>query len=196
MIVLGLTGGIAMGKSTAASMFTRRGAALISADAIVHRLLSSGGAGVEPVAAMFPSALKNGAIDRKALGDIVFHDREKLKELEYILHPLVEREEEAFIRRARLMGKSMVVLDIPLLFETDAHLRVDAVAAVSAPGYVQRRRALARPGMTEKKLDDILSRQLPDKKRRRRADFVIPTGLGLAQTRRTVRAIMETLHGA
>ncbi len=187
---LGLTGSIAMGKSEAARMFRRLGVPVFDADAEVHCLLAPGGAGFDPVAAAFPECVVDGAIDRKELGAMVFNDTPALKRLEAILHPLVGRGRASFLRRAAAMRTPVVVFDIPLLFETGGEKACDFVAVVSAPAQVQRRRALRRPGMTPEKLDAILARQVPDQEKRRRADFVIPTGLG---RRVTLQAIVQIL---
>lgn len=178
MLILGLTGSIAMGKSTAAKQLGRLGLPLHDSDAVVHRLLAKGGAGVGAVARAFPGVEKNGAIDRQALGRQVFADPLALKRLEAILHPLVRRSTQRFLQRAQRQGRRAVVLDIPLLFETKGERLCDAVLVVSAPAFLQRQRALRRPGMTAEKLRGILARQVPDVEKRRRAFHVIPTGLG------------------
>ncbi len=195
MVVLGLTGSIGMGKSTASRAFARLGAALWDADAAVHGLLGPGGSAVGPVLAAFPSARletpRGVAIDRKALGAIVFRDEAALRRLEAIVHPLVRREEQRFLARARRGRKRLVVLDIPLLFEARGGARWDAAVVVSAPARIQRARVLGRSGMTAAKLDGILAQQLGDKEKRRRADFVVPTGLGNRESLRAVRAIAK-----
>lgn len=196
MIVLGLTGGIAMGKSTVAAMFRAQGAAVSSADAIAHRLMLRRGAAHGLVKARFPEAVRDGIIDRSALAGIVFRDPERLKELEAILHPLVVVEEQRYITYARRRGCGIVVLEIPLLFETGAEKRCDVTAAVTAPPFLQRMRAQARQGMNAERLRRILARQLPDFLRRRRADYVIPTGLGKGYSMRRVKQIMEALRHA
>ena len=193
MIVIGLTGGIAMGKSTVAAQFARLGARICSADAVVHRLLGEGGAGVAPVAALFPQALTGNHIDRARLGRAVFGDKAALAALERVLHPLVAREEMRFAAAAARLGARVTVLDIPLLFETDAHQRVDVTVAVTAPHFLQRQRALLRPHMTPEKLQAVLARQLADAHRRARADYVIPTGLGKAYSFAHVKRIMHDL---
>ncbi len=193
MIVVGLTGGIAMGKSTVAAQFKRLGAHTFSADAIAHALLSAGGEGVEAVGRAFPAAREGDAISRTKLGSAVFGNPEKLKTLEAILHPLVRKEEARLVRAARRHGARIVVIEIPLLFETKAEKRLDVTVAVSAPRHVQKRRALKRREMTEEKLIRILSRQLMDHARKRKADFVIHTGLGFAYSFRQTQAIIHTL---
>lgn len=190
MIVLGLTGSIAMGKSTAANNFRRLGVPVHDADEAVHRLMAAGGAAVAPLAKEFPDALKKGAIDRAVLRKIVLDDPKALKRLEAILHPLVRRSERAFLARARMRREPVVVLDIPLLYETGAERRCDAVAVVSAPRFVQRGRLSARPGMTEAWLAEIEARQVPDAEKRRRADVIIPTGLGKRPSLQAIRRLV------
>ena len=195
MIVLGLTGSIGMGKSTAAALLRRLGIPVHDADAVVHRLQAKGGAAVAAIAAAFPGGVKEGRVDRQALGRIVFADKAALKKLEAILHPLVRREEQKFLAQARARRRGLVALDIPLLFETHAEQRCDHVMVVSAPRYVQLGRVLRRPGMTRERLAGIEARQLPDIVKRVRADTVIDTGLGrrhsLQAIRRTVRLLRK-----
>lgn len=169
---LGLTGGIAMGKSTAAGMFRDLGHPVWDADAAVHRLYAQGGAAVGPVADAFPDALRDGAIDREALKQHLQADPPALKLLESIVHPLVAADRQQFIDAHA--DAPIVVLDIPLLFETGAEMAMDGVATVSVPARIQRERVMARPGMTEEVLNMILSRQLTDADRRARADWIIP----------------------
>ena len=194
MIILGLTGSIAMGKSTAAAMFRRLGVPVHDADASVHRLLARGGAAVPLIAAAFPGVVHDHAVDRRLLGARVFGDAAALRRLEAILHPLVVRDREAFLRQAARRHRRLVVLDIPLLFETGGEAACDAVAVVSAPRFLQRARLLRRPGMTMARMAAIESRQMPDVAKRRRADFVVPSGLGRAVTFRTLRRIVESLR--
>ncbi len=191
--ILGLTGSIAMGKSVAAGMFRDLGVPVFDADAVVHGLLELGGAGVAPVSSAFQGVEKNGAIDRQALGAAVFGRPQELRRLEKILHPLVGRARARFLRQHTQRRTPIVVLDIPLLFETGGARRCDAVAVVSAPAFLQRRRALARPGMTAAKLDAILAQQVPDAEKRHHADYVIPSGLGRAPTRQAIRALLAEL---
>jgi dephospho-CoA kinase len=195
MIVLGLTGSIAMGKSTAAAMFRRLGVPVYDADRAVHRLLGKEGAAVPLVAAAFPGVVVEGAVDRRLLGARVFGNAAALRELERILHPLVMRERQRFLRAARLQGRRLVVLDIPLLFETGGERACDAVVVVSAPTSLQYARLLQRPGMNPERIATIMRRQMPDEEKRRRADFVIPTGLGKAPTYAMIRDIVSTLLG-
>ena len=194
MFVLGLTGSIGMGKSKAAGMFHRLGIPVYDADAAVHRLLAKGGAAVRCVEAEFPGVEQNGEIDRPTLGARVFGDKAALRRLEAILHPLVGREQRRFLARAARRRVRLVVLDIPLLFETNGEARTDATAVVSAPFRVQRQRVLRRPAMTEEKFRDILRQQVPDVLKCQRADFVIPTGLGLRVTLDHIRRIVRTLN--
>jgi len=183
MVIVGLTGSIGMGKSTASRMLREMGVPVYDADAAVHALQAPGGAALPGIEAGFPGVVKAGVLDRQLLGTRVFGNKEALRRLEAIVHPLVAREQRAFLRRAALAGERLVVLDIPLLFEGMGERRVDATLVVSAPAFLQRRRVMARPGMTAEKLDGILRQQVPDSLKRRRASIVIPTGLGLAPTR-------------
>lgn len=194
MKILGLTGGIAMGKSTVAGQFAKLGAKVCSSDQLVHALVGPGGSAVEAVAKLYPPAREGNAIDRTRLGQAAFADPALLKKLEALLHPLVRAEERRFLRQARKMGARMVVLEIPLLYETRAEKRCQKVAVVTAPGFLQRRRAFARSGMREEVFRSILARQLPDAQKRRRADFVIPTGLGLAYSFRRATAIVRRMQ--
>lgn len=193
MIVLGLTGSIAMGKSTAAAMFRRLGVAVDDADRTVHRLLAPGGAAVAAIARAFPGVVVAGAVDRPALGTRVFGDDGALRDLEAILHPLVRDRRLAFLAAERRRGARLAVVDIPLLFETGAERGCDAVAVVSAPAFLQRQRLERRPGMTPARIAAILGRQMPDGEKRRRADYVIPSGLGRAVAFEAVRRIAADL---
>ena len=195
MIVLGLTGSIGMGKSTAAATLQRLQVPLFDADRVVHQLLAPGGAAVEPVAAAFSGvrAVKGG-IDRSLLGQRVFADPQALARLERIIHPIVEAREKRFLAFARARREPIVVLDIPLLFESRSEHRCDYVLVVSAPQLVQRQRVLRRPGMTERRLAAIMSNQMPDYEKRRRADFVVPTGLSRGLSLRRLRAIVRGLR--
>jgi dephospho-CoA kinase len=195
MVVLGLTGGIAMGKSTAAAAFRCYGVPVFDADAAVHRLFAPNGTAVDAVAAAFPgSRSADGAIDRRELGRLVFDDPAALKRLEAIVHPLVRAAERRFLAISAAHGHRLVVLDVPLLYETGAERRVDAVAVVSAPALVQEQRALRRPGMDRQRLEAIRARQTPDALKRRRADFVIPTGLGRRPMLDAIGGIVATLR--
>lgn len=187
MIILGLTGSIAMGKSTAAAMLRRLGLPLHDADAVVHRLLGRSGAAVPSIGALFPEAVRGGAVDRRVLGALAFADPAVLRRIEAILHPMVRQAELAFLKRVARRRQRLAVLDIPLLFETRGEKRVDRVMVVDAPAFIQRQRVLARPGMTLERLAFILGRQLPNRVKRRHADWVIPTGLGRAVTLRALK---------
>ena len=196
MIVLGLTGSIGMGKSTAAAMLRRMRVPLFDADAEVHRLLAPGGAAVRRVEAGFPGVRNAaGGIDRRQLGQRVFGNPRALRMLEGILHPLVRAAERRFVARARARGERLIVLDIPLLFETGGDRRCDYVLVVSAPAWLQRQRVIRRPGMTPDRFAAILRAQTPDREKRRRADFVVASGLAQAVTLRQLRAIVRIMCG-
>ena len=195
MIVLGLTGSIGMGKSTAAATLQRLGIALFDADRAVHRLLAPGGAAVEQVSRAFPGVhSESGGIDRRLVARQVFGNTDALKRLEKILHPMVAAAEKRFLDRCRARRELLAVLDIPLLFETGGDRRCDYVLVVSAPAFIQRQRVLRRPGMTRIRLAAILDKQMPDREKRRRADFVVPTGAGRSLTLRRLQAIIRLLR--
>ena len=194
MIVLGLTGSIGMGKSTTAAMFEAEGVPVYDSDAAVHALYAAGGAAVAPVEAAFPGVVTDGAIDRAKLSARVVGDPEALAKLEAIVHPLVGAHRIGFFDKARAEGHEIVVLDVPLLFETGGQKSVDKVVVVSAPPEVQRARVLARPEMTPEKFEAILARQLPDAEKRARADFVIDTGQGVEHAREQVRDLLTLLR--
>ncbi|MEG9883963.1 MAG: dephospho-CoA kinase [Hyphomicrobiales bacterium] len=194
MLVIGLTGSVAMGKSEVASMFRRLGVAVFDADAAVDELYRPEGAAVRYIAEAFPGCVsEQGGVDRAALGACVLESREEMDRLEAIVHPLVGEEKRAFLDHARREGRSMAVLDIPLLLETNARHLVDYVVVVSASARFQRERALARPAMTQEKLDGLLARQMPDEAKRRHADFIIDTSRNLDETFDQVRHIVATL---
>jgi dephospho-CoA kinase len=193
MLILGLTGSIAMGKSAAARLLKRRGVPVHDADAAVHAALAPGGVAVGAVDTAFPGCRRNGGIDRQILGRMVFDDTSALRRLEAILHPLARRATIGFLAAAARRRCPIVVLDIPLLFEIGADRQVDAVLVISAPGWLQRSRALRRPGMTPAKLAAILARQMPDVEKRRRADHVVTSALGLAPTGRGLAASLRLL---
>lgn len=193
MIVLGLTGSIGMGKSTTVKMFVEEGAPVHDSDQTVHRLYS--GVAAPLIEAAFPGTVNDGVVDRTILAGKVLGDAAAIKRLEAIIHPLVRAEADAFLTRNRNAGTPVVVLDIPLLFETGGRERVDKVVVVTAPADVQRERVLARPGMTVEKFEAILARQVPDADKRRMADFVIDTGSGLEPARQAVREIIAELTG-
>ncbi|MGM0561470.1 MAG: dephospho-CoA kinase [Pseudomonadota bacterium] len=194
MQVLGLTGSIGMGKTTAAGMLRRLGLPVHDADQAVHRLFAKGGRAVEPVSRHFPDVLVDGAVDRKRLGERVFADDAALRLLESLVHPLVRQEALNFLKRHRRRRSPLVVLDIPLLYETGGDDLCDHVIVVSAPLRIQRQRALKRPGMNEEKFRAVLARQLPDALKRRRADYVIQTGLGKALTFRQLARLVRKLR--
>lgn len=194
MITVGLTGSIGMGKSTTAAMFAAEGVPVYDADAEVHALYARGGAAVAPLAAAFPGVVVDGAVDRTLLSQRVVGKPDELKRLEAIVHPLVGESRVGFFQKAVAGGADIVVLDIPLLFETGGEKRLDAVVVVSAPADVQRQRVLARPGMDEAKLDAILARQMADAEKRARAHFVIDTGKGLDHARAQVRDVLARLR--
>ena len=183
MMIVGLTGSIGMGKSTAAKMLRQMGVPVYDADADVHAIQAKGGVALPAIEAAFPGVVKDGVLDRQALGARVFGNKEALRRLEAIVHPLVGQRQRAFLKRAARRGEKLVVLDIPLLFEGAGERRVDATLVVSAPAFLQRHRVMARPGMSTERLDGILRQQVPDALKRRKATIVIPTGLGLAPTR-------------
>jgi dephospho-CoA kinase len=192
--VIGLTGSIGMGKTTTARMFEEAGIPVYDADAAVRDLYQPGGAAVAPVEAAFPGATRDGAVDREALRRIVLADPEALKRLNAVVHPLVAQDRKAFFRQAEAAGAEMVVLDIPLLFETGGHADMDAVVVVTAPPQMQRERVLARPGMTAERFDALLAQQMADAEKRARAHFVVDTGRGLEEARRQVNAVIDALR--
>ncbi|WP_376876081.1 dephospho-CoA kinase [Albirhodobacter sp. R86504] len=189
--ILGLTGSIGMGKSTTARMFVEEGIPVWDADAAVHRLYAAGGDAVPLIAACFPEAVAAGAVDRTALKRIIASDKTALTRLEAIVHPLTTALRSAFLTEHR--AAPIVLLDIPLLFETGAEQMVDAVLVVTAPASVQRLRVLERAGMSEAQLDFILSRQISDEDKRRRADYIIET-VDLEATRHAVRHLIQELR--
>ena len=194
MILIGLTGSIGMGKSTTAAMFREAGVPVYDADAAVHDLYDQGGAAVGPVGEAFPGVVKDGRVDREALRQAVLGNPEALQRLNAIVHPLVGRDRIGFFQKAEADGADMVVLDIPLLFETGGHANVDAVVVASAPAEMQRERVLARPGMTPERLDAILAQQVADAEKRARANFVVDTSRGLEPAREQVAEIIATMR--
>lgn len=193
MIVLGLTGSIGMGKSTTARMFAEAGVPVHDSDEAVHRLYS--GAAAPLVEAAFPGTVRGGIVDRGELAKHVLGKPEALAKLEAIVHPMVRADADAFLERHRIAGAPLAILDIPLLFETGGRARVDKVVVVTADPAIQRERVLARPGMTEEKFEAILRKQIADAEKRRRADYVIDTGLGMASARLEVARIIAELTG-
>ena len=189
MIVLGLTGSLGMGKSTAAKFFADEGVPVHDADTAVHRLYE--GEAAPLIEAAFPGTTAGGKVDREKLGQRVIGDAAALKKLEGIVHRLVRKAEERFLAEAERKGAAVAVLDIPLLFETGSHMRCDAVVVVSAPAEAQRERVLARPGMTEQKFQALLAKQVPDADKRARADFIVDSGQGFDAARAQVREILN-----
>jgi dephospho-CoA kinase len=194
MKIIGLTGSIGMGKTTTASMFAAEGVPVYDADAEVHRLYDKGGSAVWKVGEYFPGVVVDGRVDRKALSKKVMGDPEALRRLEGIVHPLLTEAREKFFLKAAQDAQDLVVLDIPLLFETAGEKKVDAVVVVTASPEVQRERVLSREGMSEEKFAAILARQTPDAEKRERADFVVDTGGGLEEARQQVREVIKKLR--
>ncbi|MEO3387146.1 dephospho-CoA kinase [Mesorhizobium sp. CAU 1741] len=193
MIILGLTGSIGMGKSTTASMFRDAGVPVHDSDEAVHRLYS--GVAAHLIEERFPGVVSQGTVDRDKLAQAVLGKPDALRDLERIVHPLVRADSDAFVKRHRDAGTPVILLDIPLLFETGGENRVDRIVVVSAPAEVQRERVLARPGMTEQKFEAILARQVPDAEKRRRADFIVDSSKGMEAARASVRDIIAQLPG-
>ncbi|ARO28032.1 dephospho-CoA kinase [Rhizobium sp. NXC14] len=191
MLKIGLTGSIGMGKSTVGKLFAEAGIPLNDSDAVVHDLYA--GEAAPLVDAAFPGTMKDGAVDRQELGRQLALDSEGFKRLEAIVHPLVRKRETEFLERQQAAGAEMVLLDIPLLFETGAWERVDVIVVVSTDPQIQRQRVLARDDMTEEKFDMILSRQTPDAEKRRRADYLVDTSRSIAETRARVLEIVAEL---
>ena len=194
MIRVGLTGSIAMGKSTTADMFRTAGVPVHDADEAVHRLYQKGGAAVEPMRGLAPDAIRDGSVSRDILKRLIAADPSLLPRIEKIVHPLVLADRKAFERRARAAEKRVIVFDVPLLFETGADRDVDVVIVVSTSAEIQRDRALSRPGMTARHFEAILAKQTPDSEKRARADFVIDTSNGLEDAQAQVSAIIEKLE--
>jgi dephospho-CoA kinase len=190
MFVIGLTGSIAMGKSTTAGLFAEEGVPVHDADAAVHKLYE--GAAVPAIEAAFPGITRDGKVDRVALGQRVVGDASALQRLEQIVHPLVREAGAKFLKEAEARGVPVVVLDIPLLFETGGESRVDATVVVSAPDEMQRARVLER-GVSLERLEALLGRQMPDAEKRRRADFVVDSGQGIEHARDQVRRILAAV---
>jgi dephospho-CoA kinase len=193
MIVLGLTGSIGMGKSTTARMFRNAGVPVHDSDETVHRLYA--GKAAPLIEEAFPGTVTHGAVDRGMLAKQVLGRPDAMRKLEAIIHPLVRADADAFVARHRAAGAPLVVLDIPLLFETGGRSRVDKVVVVTAPAEVQRERVLARPGMTVGKLAAILASQVPDAEKRRQADFIIDSSQGMEAAQSSVARIVSELTG-
>lgn len=194
MMLLGLTGSIGMGKSTTAAMFREAGVPVYDADAAVADLYLKGGAAVAPLEAAFPGVTKDGAVDREALRQRVLGDDAAMAKLNSIVHPLVGADRVGFFERAKAANADLMVLDIPLLYETGGHANMDAVVVVTAPPEMQRERVLARPGMTAERLDAILARQMADAEKRARAHFVVDTSRGLEAAREQVMEILALMR--
>jgi dephospho-CoA kinase len=188
MLIIGLTGSIGMGKSTTLQMFADEGVPVYDADAAVHAVYS--GSAVPVVEAAFPGTTADGKVDRQKLSQRVLGNPEALKKLEQIVHPLLGAHRQKFMEDAEKSGAPIVLMDVPLLFETGGEKRMDAVVVVTAPAELQRQRVLARENMTTEKLDAILARQTPDAEKRKRADFVVDTSRGLDPVRADVRDIL------
>jgi dephospho-CoA kinase len=194
LFVAGLTGSIGMGKTETARMFAKLGMPVYDADSAVHALYAEGGAAVAPIAAAFPGAVVEGRVDRARLMERLKADETGFERLERIVHPLVLETRRKFLEDAHARGEDVVLLDIPLLFETASHKDVDAIVVVSAPSHIQRGRVLERPGMSPEKLAAIEARQTPDAEKRAKADFVIETGYGLEQAFEEVKKVIAELR--
>ena len=194
MYLIGLTGSIGMGKTQTAALFEEEGVPRYDADAAVHGLYEVGGAAVGPIGEMFPEAVRDGAVDRAALGRIVLTDGAKLAALEKMVHPLAGATQVDFLNAQMAAGATHVLLDIPLLFETGGHEFVDCVVVVSAPPDIQRARVLERPGMTEEKFADILAKQVPDSDKRAAADFIVDSSVSVADAHRQVKEILAAVR--
>lgn len=193
-LLIGLTGSIGMGKSETAKMFAKLGIPVNDSDANVHALYEPGGGAVREIERAFPGTVMEGRVDRMLLSKALAADPSGFKKLEAIVHPLVAKAQADFLAKAEAAGADLVVLDIPLLFETGGHTRMDAVVVVSAPSHIQRARVLERPGMTAEKLDQILSRQIPDEEKRAKAHFVVATDKGLDHAFEQVKMIVAELR--
>jgi len=193
-VIIGLTGSIGMGKSETAKMFERAGIPVFDSDAAVHQLMARNGPAVDRVEKSFPGVRGPNGIDRKILGKRVFGDTAALKKLEAILHPMVSEMRQKFFDQARADGLDMVVMDVPLLFETGGVEQCDYSVVVSAPAEIQRQRVLSRPGMTPRKFEDILARQMADSEKKLRADFVVQSDRGIEYAECQVKQIIEKLR--
>jgi len=195
VIIVGLTGSIGMGKSTTAEMFRQAGCPVFDADAAVHALYAKGGEAVPIIRAVFPDAIKDGAVDRAILGQYMRDDPIQLTVLESFIHPLVGKSRQVFFDQAKAQHADVIVLDIPLLFETGGAKYVDKIVVVTAPAAVQRERVLARDGMTETLFQSLLDRQTPDQLKREKADYLIYTDRGLDAAREQVQNVLQDLRG-
>ncbi len=194
MIIVGLTGSIGMGKTATTEMFAEEGCAVFDADELVHKLYAPGGAMVPIIAAVFPNAISNGAVDRAVLSDHLQNDPAQLRVLESFVHPMVAEAREKAVGLAMAQGKDIMVMDIPLLFEKDLENQVDKTVVVSAPQWIQKQRVLARPGMDREKFEFIRSRQMSDEQKRARADYIIYTDKGFANARAQVKEVINDLR--
>lgn len=195
MYLIGLTGSIGMGKTRTAVLFEDLGIACYDADARVHALYEKNGAAVAPIAELFPAAVVDAAVDRVVLGKAVLKDKDKLKQIEKIVHPLVAQSQMDFLTMHAARKAAMVLLDIPLLFETGGDQFVDCVVVVSTSPEIQKQRVLARPGMDKARFNDILDKQMPDVQKRARANFIVDSSISVEDVRHQVRAIVENLEG-
>ena len=193
-VIIGLTGSIGMGKTTASNMFHRLGLPICDSDLLVHGMLAKGGTAVLPVAAEFDGVVRDGAVDRAALGQKVFNDKVALKRLEQIIHPLVRLKQVEFIKMCRRQNRVAGILDVPLLYEVKTDQICDFTVVVSAPKFIQKQRVMARPGMTPNRFEETLDRQMPDIEKQKRADFVVPTGLNKRHTLNHLCKIIRTLQ--
>ena len=196
MRVIGLTGSIAMGKSTAAQAFQNLGLPVFDSDAAVHTLYAKDGAAVGPLQKLVPQAIAGGAVDRQALSARIRQSPELLAEVDKIVHPLVRQQQEHFLKQCEAQGADLAVLDIPLLFETGRDQQVDVIVVVSAPAEIQRERAMARPGMTAEKLDQLIARQMPDAQKRARAHFIVDSSGPLEANAQQIARIVAQLRNA
>ncbi len=194
MVIVGLTGSIGMGKSETAKMFRRLGIAVYDADAAVHGIYAPGGSAVAPIEEAFPGVTGPNGVDRDALAKRVLNDPAALKKLESIVHPLVGLEQQKFLAQAAAEKAEMIVIDVPLLYETGGQKRVDCVVLVSAPYELQRERVLERPGMSEEKFQSILAKQVPDAQKREQADYIIDSSKGLEAAMAQVEALIPLLR--
>ena len=195
MYILGLTGSIGMGKSTAARAFRHYGVSVFDADENTHKLIGVGGSAVTAVGDVFPGTVENGFVTRSSLGKFVFNDKVALARLEKILHPLVREAQNKFIRLAAKRRENLLVLDVPLLSAVGSNLLCDGVAVVTAPKFIQKIRVLSRVGMTQQLFSQVLESQMPDTEKKKRADFIIPTSMGRNFSLLRIRNIITTIKG-
>ncbi len=193
MVIVGLTGSIGMGKSETAKMFRSLGVPVYDADAAVHAIYAPGGSAVAPIEAAFPGVTNANGVDRDALAKLVLNDPAALKKLEAIVHPLVGLEQQKFLEQAAAENADIIVIDVPLLYETGGQKRVDCVVLVSAPYELQRERVLMRPGMSEEKFQSILAKQVPDAEKRRQADYIIDSSQGIEPAMAQVKDLIPLL---